>query len=126
MRPLLIAVCLACTLACAALATVLAQSGERPAPRPYTTWNAYLGGAHSAQFTALDQITAANVSRLQVAWTFPAGKRTFLFNPLALSAESRDVSERRRRATKGARSHVIFACNAALLHPLRPPMLGAL
>jgi len=83
MRPLLIAVCLACTLACAALATVLAQSGERPAPRPYTTWNAYLGGAHSAQFTALDQITAANVSRLQVAWTFPAGKRTFLFNPLA-------------------------------------------
>ena len=51
--------------------------------RPYTTWNAYLGGAHSAQFTALDQITTANVSRLQVAWTFPAGKRTFLFNPLA-------------------------------------------
>ena len=83
MRPLLIAVCLACTLACAALATVLAQSGERPAPRPCTTWNAYLGGAHSAQFTALDQITAANVSRLQVAWTFPAGNRTFLFNPLA-------------------------------------------
>jgi len=70
----------------AAVAAVLAQSASRAvssdAPRPYTTWNSYLGGAHSAQFTALDQINTSNVSRLTVAWTFPAGNRTFLFNPL--------------------------------------------
>ena len=87
MRPILIAGCVSCALACAALSTVVAQSGSQPPaaemPRPYTTWSSYLGGAHSAQFTALDQITTANVSRLEVAWTFPAGRRTFLFNPLA-------------------------------------------
>src|SRR5262245_65033104 len=70
----------------AAVATVLAQSVSRTAssnaPRPYTTWSSYLGGAPSAQFTALDQITTSNVSRLTVAWSFPAGNRTFLFNPL--------------------------------------------
>jgi len=86
MRPILIAGGVSCALACAALSTVLAQSGPRPSsassPRAYTTWSGYLGGAHSAQFTALDQITTANVSKLSVAWTFPAGKRTFLFGPL--------------------------------------------
>jgi glucose dehydrogenase len=76
--------CAFCVLA-AAISTLVAQ-GPGPvvdrAARPYTTWNGYLGGAHSAQYSALDQITAANVSRLQVAWSFPAGRRTFLFNPL--------------------------------------------
>jgi quinoprotein glucose dehydrogenase len=77
------------TLAAAALTAVAAvhgQSGSRPSDasgaRPYTTWSSYLGGAHSAQFTSLREITTSNVSRLEVAWRFPAGKRTFLFNPL--------------------------------------------
>src|SRR5688572_28271984 len=73
-------------LAAAALPSVLAQSTPQVArtseSRPYTAWSSYLGGAHSAQFTALDQINASNVSRLTVAWSFPAGNRTFLFNPL--------------------------------------------
>jgi quinoprotein glucose dehydrogenase len=49
---------------------------------PYSTWSAYLGGAHSAQFSSLAQVTAANVSRLGVAWSFPAGARSFMFGPL--------------------------------------------
>jgi len=52
------------------------------ATRPHTTWSAYLGGADSSQFTALDQITASNVSKLEVAWSFPAGTRSFMFGPL--------------------------------------------
>jgi quinoprotein glucose dehydrogenase len=86
MRPLLIAGCLSCGLALAAFATLGAQSGARPssarASPPDTTWSSYLGGAHSAQFTSLDQINTSNVSRLDVAWRFPAGTRTFLFGPL--------------------------------------------
>jgi hypothetical protein len=34
-----------------------AQSGSSRRPvKPYTTWTAYQGGAHSSQYTALDQI----------------------------------------------------------------------
>src|SRR4029077_17249624 len=58
------------------------QSNARSSNAAYTTWDGYLGGGHSAQFTALRQINTSNVSRLLVAWKFPAGKRTFLFNPL--------------------------------------------
>ncbi|HEY6509041.1 MAG TPA: PQQ-binding-like beta-propeller repeat protein [Vicinamibacterales bacterium] len=65
-----------------ALVTTMAQTPTSQAPRPYTTWSSYLGGADSAQYTALDQINRSNVSRLDVAWTFPAGSRTFLFGPL--------------------------------------------
>ena len=86
MRPLVVAVSVGCLFRAVALPTVVAQSASRAAspgePRPYTTWSSYLGGAHSAQFTALNQITTSNVSRLAVAWSFPAGNRTFLFNPL--------------------------------------------
>ena len=66
---------LSCCLLCA-LTIALAQS------RPPRTWSAYLGGADSSQFTALDQITASNVSRLEVAWRFPVGQRSFMFGPL--------------------------------------------
>jgi glucose dehydrogenase len=84
MRRYLVAVCILSALVCAAL-PLLAQSGS---PRPktgapdHTTWSSYLGGAHSAQFSALKQIDTTNVSKLEVAWSFPAGRRTFLFNPL--------------------------------------------
>ena len=66
---------LTCCLLCA-LTLALAQS------RPPRTWSAYLGGADSSQFTALDQITASNVSRLEVAWRVPVGQRSFMFGPL--------------------------------------------
>jgi quinoprotein glucose dehydrogenase len=86
MRTRVIAIPLALLVALVPLATGIAQTPPtaRPAAanRPYTTWSSYLGGADSAQFTALSQITRDNVSRLEVAWTFPAGTRTFLFNPI--------------------------------------------
>src|SRR5947209_6058460 len=51
--------------------------------RPYTTWTAYSGGAHSSQYSALNQINKSNVSQLQVVWTFPV-TGTVIFNPLVV------------------------------------------
>ena len=75
MRPLLIAVCALCALVSVSPAAP-AQSKARSSNAPYTTWGSYLGGGDSAQFTSLRQINASNVSTLEVAWKFPAGKRT--------------------------------------------------
>src|SRR5262249_15143241 len=55
-------------------------NGTRGA-KPYTTWTAYGGGAHSSQYSALDQINTSNVSRLDVAWTVPVTD-TVIFNPV--------------------------------------------
>jgi len=54
------------------------------AAKPYTTWTQYLGGAHSSQYTALDQINTSTVSRLKVLWTYPVGERQFVFNPIVV------------------------------------------
>lgn len=49
----------------------------------HLSWSDYGGAADSAQFTALTQITRANVSKLKVAWTYPTGDgRRYDFNPL--------------------------------------------
>jgi quinate dehydrogenase (quinone) len=69
-------------LARTAMLSVVAQSAT-PEPAPHSTWSSYLGAADSAQFSALTQIDTTNVSRLRLAWTFPAGTRTFMFGPLA-------------------------------------------
>mgnify|MGYP006272790823 CR=1 FL=1 len=74
---------LALALTAASLVTPEAQT-RAGRPRPHTTWDQYLGSSDSAQYSALDQINRSNVSRLTVAWTFPAGNRTFLFNPLVV------------------------------------------
>ena len=65
-------------------ATLAAQSGSaRRTAKPYTTWTAYQGGAHSSQYSALDQINKSNVSQLEVAWTYEiAGNVTF--NPVVV------------------------------------------
>jgi quinoprotein glucose dehydrogenase len=60
--------------------TASSTNGTRGA-KPYTTWTAYGGGAHSSQYSALDQINKSNVSQLDVAWTFPV-TGTVIFNPL--------------------------------------------
>ncbi len=52
--------------------------------QPYTTWRTYGGGAHSAQYSALKQIDQSNVARLEVAWSFPAGDRSVVFNPIVV------------------------------------------
>ena len=50
----------------------------------HETWDAYLGGGDSSQFTTLDQITKDNVDQLELAWTFEtdAGNFAPLFNPI--------------------------------------------
>jgi len=46
-------------------------------------WDAYLGGSDSAQYSALDQVTPANVAQLQVTWEYPAGEGPApQFNPI--------------------------------------------
>jgi glucose dehydrogenase len=68
-----------------ALATLAGQSRPagtgRAAAKPYTTWQAYAGGAHSSQYSALDQINKKNVTRLQVAWSYPIAGNS-IFNPV--------------------------------------------
>jgi len=45
-------------------------------------WRDYAGGPDSSKFVALTQITKENVTRLQVAWTYPDGQTDF--NPLVV------------------------------------------
>jgi quinoprotein glucose dehydrogenase len=68
----------------AALAATLAAAAALQAQAPYTTWQSYGGGAHSSQYSALAQIDKANVARLEVAWQFPVGERSFVFNPIVV------------------------------------------
>jgi len=67
-----------------ALVTLAAQSGSNArAARPYTTWRAYGGGAHSSQYSALNQINKSNVAQLVVAWTHQVNGN-IIFNPIVV------------------------------------------
>lgn len=51
----------------------------------YKTWSDYGGAADSAQYSALKQVNRANVSKLDVAWTYPIGDgRKYSFNPIVV------------------------------------------
>jgi quinoprotein glucose dehydrogenase len=69
------------------VAVLVAQSGGDSPPRgtsePFTTWRAYGGGAHSSQYSALNQINKSNVSQLEVAWTYPVNGN-IIFNPIVV------------------------------------------
>jgi quinoprotein glucose dehydrogenase len=60
-----------------------ARAGGAPTAKPFTTWREYAGGAHSSQYSALDQINKSNVSKLQVAWTYPITGNS-IFNPIVV------------------------------------------
>jgi quinoprotein glucose dehydrogenase len=49
-----------------------------------TGWTDYLGGPDSSHFSPLKQVTPANVSKLDVAWSFPAGDGNYTFSPLVV------------------------------------------
>jgi quinate dehydrogenase (quinone) len=70
-----------------ALATLAGQPRQggtsRAAAKPYTTWQSYAGGAHSSQYSALDQINKKNVAQLQVAWSLPITGNS-IFNPVVV------------------------------------------
>jgi quinoprotein glucose dehydrogenase len=48
------------------------------------TWDGYLGGGDSLQYSALKQINKNNVKQLQVAWMYPSGMGTYEFNPIVV------------------------------------------
>jgi len=56
-------------------------TGFGVAAQDYATWQSYGGGSHASQYSALDQIDRSNVATLEVAWQFPVGDRSILFNP---------------------------------------------
>lgn len=58
-------------------ATGLSVAGQSP-----REWRDYAGGPDSSRFVAATEITKSNVSRLQVAWTYPSGQTDF--NPLVV------------------------------------------
>jgi len=60
------------------------QAAILPEGPDFATWDAYAGGADASQYSSLDQINQSNVSRLAVAWTFPVGGRSFVFNPIVV------------------------------------------
>ena len=54
------------------------------AQNPDTGWTDYLGGPDSSHFSPLKQITPQNVSKLQVAWSYPAGDGNYSMSPLVV------------------------------------------
>jgi len=67
-----------------AAATPAAVAAPAAAGGDYTSWRAYSGGSHSSQYSALDQINRGNVADLELAFSFPAGERSFVFNPIVV------------------------------------------
>lgn len=67
-----------------AAATTPAPVASTTGPAPdYATWDASGSGADSAQYSSLNQINRANVSQLQVAWSYETGAgQPPLFNPV--------------------------------------------
>jgi quinoprotein glucose dehydrogenase len=60
--------------------TTAQASGSAP---DYTTWEDFSGGAHSSQYTGLDQINKSNVTALEVVWTYP-GDGAGQFTPIVV------------------------------------------
>jgi quinoprotein glucose dehydrogenase len=75
----------AAALSAAAVAlTIVAAQPESPS-RTYRAWPSYGGGPEQIRYSSLDNITAANVDRLQVAWTFDTGEEGGLqTNPIVI------------------------------------------
>src|SRR5688500_11560676 len=56
-----------------ALVLAFALSSSRLAAAAGANWATYLGDKAASHYSTLDEITAENVSRLEVAWTWNAG-----------------------------------------------------
>jgi quinoprotein glucose dehydrogenase len=49
------------------------------------SWNDFLGGPASSHYSPARQITPGNISRLELAWSYPTGDDvTYTFNPLVI------------------------------------------
>jgi quinoprotein glucose dehydrogenase len=69
-------------MSAATAAGLVAAATITPSAQSPREWRDYAGGPDSSRFVAARQITPANVSQLQVAWTYPAGQTDF--NPLVV------------------------------------------
>lgn len=57
--------------------------GSLAAQVSHTTWQQYMGGPDSSHYSALKQINRSNVTKLQVAWSYPTGDNVYYsFNPI--------------------------------------------
>jgi quinoprotein glucose dehydrogenase len=54
------------------------------AQKSATGWTDYLGGPDSSHFSPLKQITPANINKLDIAWSFPAGDGNYTCSPLVV------------------------------------------
>ncbi len=55
------------------------------AQQPGANWKEYLGGTDSSHYSPLKQINPSNVSKLDVAWSYPTGDEvTYTFSPLVI------------------------------------------
>jgi quinoprotein glucose dehydrogenase len=65
--------------------TLLLVCGISSAQQARTTWKDYLGGPDSSHYSALRQINAGNVNKLEVAWSYPTGDDpSYGFSPLVV------------------------------------------
>jgi quinoprotein glucose dehydrogenase len=69
-----------------AFGALLVLAGGPPATaQNHKTWRDYGGASDSAQYSALTQINRSNVSKLEVAWTYPTGDNNkYFFNPIVV------------------------------------------
>ena len=59
--------------------------GNAVASAAHATWRDYGGAPDGAQYSSLSQVNRANVSKLEVAWSFRTGDdKGYLFNPLVI------------------------------------------
>ncbi len=59
--------------------------GQAHTTQAHTTWRDYGGAPDSAQYSALKQIDASNVNKLEIAWTYPTGDNNkYFFNPIVI------------------------------------------
>ena len=63
---------------------LMASASPKQNATSHATWSTYLGNADGSHYTALKQIDRANVSRLQVAWSYDSGAWPYAFNPIVV------------------------------------------
>ncbi len=68
---------------CAAALSTHAQQGASSSALDFVSWNQYLGGPDSSQYSALTQINRDNVASLEVAWSYETGQN-LTFNPIVI------------------------------------------
>src|SRR5260370_3574206 len=65
------------------LVLVIFACGQPASAQDHKTWRDYGGASDAAQYSALHQINRSNVSKLEVAWTYPTGDNNkYFFNPI--------------------------------------------